>query len=208
MAPDTLIPSVLLMLMIGLATGCESKDERLAHFAEQAVQQQAHHNDEIARQSHEVASHSRELAEAAHTLVEQDAASRRELIDAQAQFQTHMEGERRRLDEQQEQLRSEQESLARARIREPIVAQAILVSGVVLAALLPLIVTAYALARLPATAASDEESLSDALLQELAAQPLVPGNEVAPAPTLPSADRPLLPGSGAAPARGDGPDAA
>jgi hypothetical protein len=195
------------MLMIGLATGCESNDERLAGFAEQAVQQQAHQNTEIARQSHEVASHSRELAEAAPALVEQDAASRRALIDSQAQFQTHVERERSRLDEQQEQLRTEQKSLASARIREPIVAQAILVSGVVLAALLPLIVTAYALTRLPATAASDEELLSDALLEELAAQPPVPRNGAAQAPTLPSPDRPLLPDSGAAPARGNGPDA-
>lgn len=198
------IPSVLLMLMIGLA-GCESKDERLVSFAEQAVQQQAQQNNEIARQSQEVASHSGELAKAAHTLVEQDAASRRELIEAQAQFQTHVEGQRRRLDEQQEQLRSEQDSLATARVREPIVAQAILVSGMVLAALLPLIVTAYALRSLPPTGASDEELLTDALLQELAAAQPAMANEDAPAAALPRANRPLLPGSGEAPAPGNEP---
>jgi len=184
------------MLTISLVIGCESKDERLANFAEKSVQQQAHQNDEIARQSQEVASHSRELAEAAHALVEQDAASRRELIEAHAQFQTQVEGQRRRLDEQHEQLRSEQKSLATARVREPIVAQAILVSGMVLAALLPLIVTAYALRRLPATAASDEELLTDALLQELAVQQSISANEDAPAAALPRANRPLLPGSG------------
>jgi len=202
MVPNALILSILLMLMIGLTAGCESKDDRLVNLAEQSVQQQASQNKEIARQSRELASHSGELAEATHSLVEQDAASRRELIGAQAQFQTHVEMERRHLDQQRELLRSEQTSLAKAQVREPIVAQAIQVIGVVLAALLPLIVTAYALGRLPITAASDEELLSDVLLQELAGQTPVPRAGSTP-PRLPSASRPLLPDSGVRPTPSD-----
>jgi len=202
MVPNTLILSILLMLMIGLTAGCESKDDRLVSLAEQSVQQQTNQNKEIARQSHELASHSGELAEATHSLVEQDAASRRELIGAQAQFQTHVEMERRHLDQQREQLRSEQMSLAKAQVREPIVAQVIQATGVVLAALLPLIVTAYALGQLPVTAASDEELLNDALLRELAGQPSVPRAGGTP-PRLPSASRPLLPDPGAEPTPSD-----
>ena len=49
-------------------------------FAEEANQQQARQSEQVARQS-------REIASAAHDLVEQDAAARRELLEAQARHQ-------------------------------------------------------------------------------------------------------------------------
>jgi hypothetical protein len=73
----------MLTVAMILTIGCESHDQRLADFAGQALDQQARQNEEMARQSEQVAEQSTELAKAAHSLVEQDAQARRELIQAQ-----------------------------------------------------------------------------------------------------------------------------
>jgi hypothetical protein len=147
--------SAALASAIILTIGCESRDERLADFAGQALDQQSRQNEEMARQSQQVAQHSTELAKAAHSLVEQDAQARRELIQAQSELQSQLHVERAGLDIQRQDLQAERKAVAAAAVREPVIAQAILVVGLVLATLLPLLVTAYAIRCLPDPRPSD-----------------------------------------------------
>jgi hypothetical protein len=150
-------------------TGCESQDTRLAEFAEHAIDQQARQNEEVAQQSEQVVRQSGELAQAAHQLVEQDATARRELIAAQSEFHARVDRERRDLNTQRRELNDQQRAAASAVVREPVIVQAILTAAFLFAALLPLLVTCYALSRLPVGAADDGPVLVDALIHELSA---------------------------------------
>lgn len=189
-----LVRAAMLIVTLIVTNGCESRDQRLADFAGQALDQQARQNEEMARQSEQVAQQSTELAQAAHKLVEQDAQARRELIQAQTVLQSQFHEERTGLDAQRQVLHAEQKAIAASAIREPVIAQAILVVGLLLATLLPLLVTAYALYRLP-DLSSQESLLSNTLLEELIE---LPGRTVASGeqePGLPDASAPRLPGS-------------
>jgi hypothetical protein len=151
--------------------GCESNDPRLVEFARHATEQQARQNDRIADQSQAVARQSQELASTAHKLVEQDAAARRELIQAQGKLQGQIHAERSSLDRQRQEVDAERKSVAAAAIREPVIAQAIIAAGLILAAMLPLIVTAYAIRRLPDQCESPiDQLLADTLIADLAAE--------------------------------------
>ena len=189
----SLTRGILPIVTLILICGCESQDQRLVDYAQQATQQQADQNQAIARQAEQVAQQSQELGKTAHELVEQDAIARRELIQAHDRAQQHLDEQRVGLDQQREELHAERKAVAQAAIREPLIAQALIVTGLILATLLPLIVTAYALYRLP-DPSPQEAILSHALLDELAALPtrsLPPGQE---APGLPQAPAPRLPG--------------
>jgi hypothetical protein len=174
----------LLMILAAIAVlGCESQDRRIAEFAERAAQQQVQQNERIAQQSETVARQNQELASAAHQLVDQDAAARREMIEAHGQLQQQIFQERSGVDRQREQLNIERKSVLAATIREPVIAQAIVAGALILAALLPLLVTAYAIRRLP------EQSAADELLAET-----LEGFVVSPAASLGSElQRPFLP---------------
>jgi hypothetical protein len=151
--------SVLGVMMIGMVlaiASCESGDQRLAEYARQSVEQQARQNETMARQSEQVVEHSAELAKTAQSLVEQDASARREMIESHARLQSELHGERRRLDSQRQQLHDERKAATAAMIREPVISQAIITTGLILAALVPLLVTAYALRRLPNPGPSDQ----------------------------------------------------
>jgi hypothetical protein len=150
-------PETLLVILAAIAVpGCESADRRLAEFAERATQQQAQQNERIAEQSETVASQSHEMATAAHKLVEQDAAARREMIEAHGQLQQQVFQERSSVDRQREQLEIERRTVLTAAVREPVIAQAIIAGALILSALLPLLVTAYAIRRLPDQSPADE----------------------------------------------------
>ncbi len=154
------------VMMLGIMTsiiGCESEDERLAEYAQQASAQQARQNEHIAAQAQEVSRHSQVLTAATHDLVEQDAMARRELLQAQHTWQQVQQQEQVNLDQQRQQVAMERQAATVAAVRDPVVAQAVLNAGLVLAALVPLIVTVYALHRLPQTQPADE-ILGDALL--------------------------------------------
>jgi hypothetical protein len=181
------------MILIGLA-GCDSPDQRLAEFAEQASDQQARQNEAIARQSEQVARQSAELASAAHDLVEQDAAARRDLLEAQDVNQQQFREQQAALDQQRQLLHTERREAAQAAVREPLIAQAIVVAALILATLLPLLVTAYALRRLPKVGAG-ERLLTDALVEDLAALPGVSPPVPSPEPRLVRPERPGLPQS-------------
>ena len=173
-----------LTILISLA-GCDPPDQRLADFAKEANQQQARQSEQVARQS-------REIASAAHDLVEQDAAARRELLEAQARHQEQFREQQAVIDQQRAQLHAERQDSAQAAVRDPVIAQAVIAAALILAALLPLIITAYALRRLPETGAA-EELLTDALLEDLAALPGASSAAPPPEPRLTDTTRPGLP---------------
>src|SRR3954466_16325846 len=139
----------LMILKAVTMTGCDSNDERLARYAQRATEQQARQNERIAQQSEAVARQSQELASAAHQLVEQDAVARRELLDAHAKLQAPHQSERSALARRRDELEGERKAFAQASVRDPIIARALLTAALALAALLPLLVTVYALRRLP-----------------------------------------------------------
>jgi len=175
---------VVLTILIALA-GCDPPDKRLVDFAEQANQQQARQSEQVARQSSQIAS-------AAHDLVEQDAAARRELLEAQARNQEQFREQQVAIEQQRQQLHEERREAAQAAARDPVIAQAIIAVTLILAALLPLLVTAYALRRLPESSAA-EELLTDALLEGLAAIPGAQSADSSPEPRLAETARPGLP---------------
>jgi hypothetical protein len=176
----------VLTILIALA-GCSPPDQRLVDFAEQANQQQARQSEQVARQS-------REIASAAHDLVEQDAAARRELLEAQARNQERFREQQVAIEQERQQLHEERRQAAQAAARDPVIAQALIAAGLILAALLPLLVTAYALRRLPETGAT-EELLTDALLEDLAALPSATTPTIPSEPRIADASRPALPPS-------------
>jgi hypothetical protein len=180
-----------LTILIGLA-GCNTPDQRLAEFAEQASDQQARQNEAIARQSEQVARQSAELAAAAHDLVEQDAAARRDLLEAQGVNQQQFREQEAALDQQRQLLHAERREAAEAAVREPLIAQAVVVAALILATLLPLLVTAYALRRLPDVGAG-ERLLTDALVEDLTALPGVSPPVPPPEARLAQNDRPGIP---------------
>jgi hypothetical protein len=150
---------------------CESQDRRLAEYAQRATDQQARQNERMAQQSEAVVKHSHEVTAAAHDLVEHDAAARRELIQAQDKFQQQTHIERVSLDSQRHQLDAERKAVVLATAREPVIAQAISTAGLLVAAVLPLLVTFYALRRLPERASVD--LVSEKLLEELLVHPAI-----------------------------------
>src|SRR3954470_16830665 len=158
MLRNVLVRPLMMLTAITLTemTGCASGDRRLAEYAQRATEQQARQNERIAQQSESVAQQSLELASATQKLVEQDAVARRELIQAQNQLHEQNHVERSALDRQREQIHAEQKSALAAAVRDPVIAQAIITSGLFLAALLPLLVTAYAIRRLPAASHVDD----------------------------------------------------
>ncbi len=191
----SLSDGVLLIVMLILISGCGSQDQRLVDYAQQATERQAEQNRAIASQAERVAEQSQELAKTAHELVEQDAIARRELFQARDRSQQRLDEQQAGLDQQREALHAERQAVVRDAVREPVIARALIVTGLILATLLPLIVTAYALYRLP-DSSPQEALLSNALLDELAAMPPRSLPPVQEAPGRPETPAPRLPGPG------------
>jgi hypothetical protein len=148
-----------------LAIGCSFSDERLAEYSERANDLQARQNEVTARQAESISQQSKQIAETAHELVEQDAAARRELVQAHEQARAELHRERVSLDDQRQTLEVERRGLAAARQRDPIIAESIGAAAVMLAALLPLLLAAYALRQLGS--GSTEEAVQEVLIREL-----------------------------------------
>jgi hypothetical protein len=163
--PQTMaVKTALGTMTLILIASCESQDRRLADYAQRATEQQARQNERMAQQAEILAKQSQEVTAAAHDLVEQDAAARRELIQAQDTLHQQIHVERVSLDTQRQLLDSERKAAANAAVRDPVVAQALIAGLLIVAALLPLLVTVYALRRLPETRPTDE-LLENALLE-------------------------------------------
>ena len=69
----------LLMMTAGCGDAPDYRDQRLAEFAQQTMEEQRKQNDRIADQSEAVVRESSQLVEAAKELVEHDAQTRREI---------------------------------------------------------------------------------------------------------------------------------
>ena len=129
----------LLAALALAATGCSSEsDARLAWLAEQSVEAQARQNEEMARQS-------RQVAEASQALVEADAQARREMIEAQASLHKDLHEERTGLDERRDELEQDRRDVARHSRTDPLIANAIMAVGVLLACIAPLALAGYVL---------------------------------------------------------------
>ncbi|MBW3596967.1 MAG: hypothetical protein KY475_06795 [Planctomycetes bacterium] len=130
---------VTLMAALSLASGCrDQSDARLAWLAEQSVEAQARQNEEMARQS-------RQVAEASRALVEADAQARRELVETHASLQEDLHEERASLDERRDDLERDRQAAARQRRTDPLIANAIMAVGVLLACIAPLALAGYVL---------------------------------------------------------------
>jgi hypothetical protein len=152
---------LLLCLLMCLARGCGSDDERLVRATQDADVRQAEQNRELAQ-----------------------------LVADQQSVQKGIENQHQRLDEQRSALDDERRSIAAARVRDPIIANALLGAVILAACLLPLVLAFFAMRRAHSSE-SDDAALSELLVHELVAdQPLLLPRSTAPAiEPPPSADQ-------------------
>lgn len=153
---NILRPWILLALLM-MILGCESTDHRLMTISQQHAAQQAQQNQKMAELQQEV-------AEGSKRLVEADAQARQEFVAIQHELRQ----EQARVGQQRDVLESERKDLAAARQRDPIVAAAILDTGLVLACLLPLAVAVYALWATRHTGETDQ-AVMELLVEEIVA---------------------------------------
>lgn len=147
-------PLIRLLLILLWIPGCDSQDARLLEISRDSLDRQAEQNRQIAQQS-------QHLAEANRSLIEADAKTRANLFQQQQQIQS----ERDRLNQKADQLANDRQSFLKAQVRDPIVAQALLSAGALLAAVVPLLIGYRLFRHLERDHA--ETQVADALLCEL-----------------------------------------
>jgi thiol:disulfide interchange protein len=142
-------------LLVAAASGCESDDARLARVSQEAAARQAEQNREMAQ-----------------------------LVQSQQALQQGIDADRGHLDQQRTVLEDERRAIAAERIRDPIVANALLGAVILAACVLPLVLTFFVL-RGAHRSEPDDAALSELLVQELVAEePLL-----LPRPTLPALEQ-------------------
>ena len=148
----------LLMIIALLTVGCNSPDDRLARFAQEATSQQAQQNRDMAHLSQAVTEDHRRVVET----VEQ---SRQAIVDLEQDLQ----GQRDRLDQ-------ERQALANERYRESLLGPVVNRLGMLLVAALPLVLCWWLLVGLKSEKENTEDAVSEFLIHELAANesPLLP----------------------------------
>ena len=175
--PHPTINSLFVCSLLATSS-CGQPDERLLELSRHSLDTQAHQNSQQAEQSRVVAEATREL------LVTQQAAA------AQQQTrQQQLHEERQHLDQRRETLDRESRELDDARIRDPLVAEALLTISSWGLAALPLILCWLLLRR--QSEPPVEPLMAELLLQELTSGP----PQAFPAPATP----PAIPGSSATP---------
>jgi hypothetical protein len=177
-----------IMLVVMCVIGCSSSDERYVELSQQSVARQAEQNRQMAQQSQQV-------AEATHELVRADARARAEMTEAQRSLEEGVQAARGKLDHERDKLELDRQALAKAKEREPIIANAIWSAALLVAALLPLVLGIY----LIRTVGTDEPShdLAELLVHELTSEqsPLLPAPEPnSPRPELAPPQACLSPG--------------
>ena len=169
-----MVAAVLLLATIG---GCgSSPDERLADFAEQSMAEQRKQNDRIADQSQAVVAESHQLAETAKEMVARDAEARRELIAAQQELTSQLNGQQSAIYTGHEQLEQDRREIAEQRHRDPIIAAVIQDFGLFIACLLPLVVAVFVIRQMQSQE-PDHAAVAELLVLELTADEprLLPG---------------------------------
>jgi hypothetical protein len=167
----------LALLVLGVVGGCgRAPDERLAEFAQQSMTEQRKQNDRIADQSQAVVAESHQLAETAKELVEHDAEARRELIAAQQELTSQLNGQQSAIYTGHEQLEHDRREIAEQRHRDPIIAAVIQNIGLTLACLLPLLVAMFVFWQIQSQE-PDHAAVAELLVLELTADEprLLPG---------------------------------
>lgn len=145
----------------------------MAEVTQQAMHEQRLQNERIADQSKAVVEHSQKLTEAARELVVRDAEARGELLDAQKHLQSELNQQHTSIDASRSKLEQERRTIAEQRYRDPVVADSIQSTGLLVACCLPLVVCVYLIKQL-STDDSDETALAEMLVLEFAAdQPLL-----------------------------------
>jgi hypothetical protein len=149
---------LLTVIVVSLTfLGCDS-DQRVVELSRESLNRQAEQNAQMARQSQTVAETTHELIKA-ESSVQSDA----------NQLQQQLHDERSALDQQRQDLESERRSLAAERQREPIVAESIKGTALVIAAALPLVVCWY-LVRSLALSTREDSAAAEILIEQLATQ--------------------------------------
>jgi hypothetical protein len=156
-------------------------EKRVNAVLRENLTRQAQLNREILRQNHEVAA-------AARKLVEADAEARREVIALQREIQA----ERNSIVKLQDAMNAERRELARERIRDPIVAAALINAAFLGAVAMALVFYWFLLRRLGMD--NDEATLRDVLLAEITSdRPVFLPRQASP-PALPHEPTMSLPG--------------
>ncbi len=106
---------------------------------------------------------SQEITEASRELVEADAEARKEIVEIHRDLQEERAG----LDRQHEELEAERREIATQRHRDPLIAHALLTTGLIVGGLLPLAI-AFLLLR-QHLSLSDNDRLTDVLIGEITA---------------------------------------
>jgi len=143
------------LAMMLVATGCnQDENSRLAAMAEQQLARQAEANRRATELQHEVAEGSRKLVEA-------DAAARLEMATAQRE----MQAEQIEIGRQRDQLEVERRELGSQRHTDPVIADAIISTGMILGCLLPLLLCWYLLQQ--PIQPIDDSVIAEVLLDDL-----------------------------------------
>ena len=146
------LPTAILMI----AVGCQSESERVAELASRHATQQA----ELSRETVELQT---ELVEGTQQLVKADAQARRDFLELQG----NLDKQRAEIERHHDELDGERRDLAKQRHRDPIVAEALLAIGSLLACLLPLLLAGYLLRC--QLGESGDHATTEILLDEVAA---------------------------------------
>jgi hypothetical protein len=171
-----IVPILLLLTVIGCSDTPDMRDQRLAEFAQQTVKEQARQNDRMADQSQAVVEESHQLAKAAKELVARDAEARRELIAAQQELTTQLNGQQSAIYTGHDRLEQDRREIAEQRHRDPIVAAMIQNIGLTLACLLPLVVAVFVIWQMQSQE-PDHAAVAELLILEMTADEprLLPG---------------------------------
>lgn len=178
-----MVRTAMLMAVMVITAGCQNENDRLAEMASRHAAQQSELSKETVRLQSE-------LVEGTQNLVEADAAARRDFIELGAK----LDKQRAEIARGQEELHGERRDIAEQRHRDPIVANAVLAAGSLLACLLPLLLAAYLLRS--QLEEPDDHATTELLLAEIAARhpafdsparPLI-GDRQAPSPPRIEAD--------------------
>ncbi len=161
-----ILPASLLMCLI---VGCGS-DDRLTQMAKEHEARQAEQNLQMAELQKSVADGSKRLVEA-------EAESRNKLLA----MQDKLRADQATVGEQRDKLEGERREIAEQRLRDPIIAEAIVQVGLVLACLLPLVLAGYLVYAMKHTVSHDDAIVTEFLVADLVSEhPLLLGPPTQP----------------------------
>lgn len=164
----------MLIIPLLMLTGCaNSTDDRLVKMAQEHEARQAEQNRQAAEMH-------KQLVEGSRQLVQAEAKAREELTA----LQHDLRADQAAIGQQRDQLEAERRQIADQRHRDPLIAAAIMDTGLVLACLLPLGLAVYVLWVVTHSRQSDEV-MTDFLVEELVTdQPKLRPLVTSPLPAL------------------------